>query len=72
MNKGNGVFEDKPLELSPTVSKNMAHFGHVVARIGDIDQDGFEGKVHNVRVGRCTNNNNFHKLRKLYRVFIKI
>jgi len=43
MNKGNGVFADKPTELSPTVSKNMAQFGHVVARIGDLDQDGFEG-----------------------------
>lgn len=44
MNKGNGVFDDKPLELAPTVSKNMAQFGHVVVRAGDLDQDGFEGK----------------------------
>ena len=43
MNKGNGVFE-KTLELAPSVTRNMAQFGHVVARVGDLDQDGYEGK----------------------------
>lgn len=43
MNKGNGDFE-KTLELSPTVSKNWARFGHVISRVGDLDQDGYEGK----------------------------
>ncbi|KAK3712993.1 hypothetical protein QZH41_014118, partial [Actinostola sp. cb2023] len=41
MNKGNGVFE-KTLELAPSVTRNMAQFGHVVARVGDLDQDGYE------------------------------
>jgi CobQ-like glutamine amidotransferase family enzyme len=31
------------MELAPSVKRKMAQFGHVVAGVGDLDQDGYEG-----------------------------